>query len=119
MAQGKTRIINLYIKSSAVGSIFKRLRGDRSDYDFSDIGDLRKVLSNEKLKILNIITSYKPDSIYKLAKILKRDFKSVIEDIKLLNKFGFIELKPLTKGKRKMLKPEVLLSSLQININFQ
>ena len=49
----KIRVVNLYITPSAFTSIVKRLRGDRSEYDFSGITDLRQLLSNEKAKILN------------------------------------------------------------------
>ena len=115
----RTRIVNLYITPNAFTSIFKRLRGDRSDYDFSGLADLRQLLSNEKAKILNIIKNQSPESIYHLAKILGRDFKAVSQDIKLLERFGFIELKHETKGKRKKLKPVVVIDNLQINISFQ
>ena len=114
----RTRIINLYITPGTITSIFKRLRGDRSDYDLSGLTDLRHLLSKEKAKTLNTIKTQSPESIYKLAKILGRDFKAVREDIKLLEKFGFIELKPETKGKRKKLKPEIVIDNLQLNINF-
>ncbi len=115
----KTRIVNLYITPNALTSIFKRLTGNKSDYDFSGLSDLRQLLSNEKAKILNIIKNQEPGSIYELAKILKRDFKAVRHDIKLLERFGFIELKPETKGKRKKLKPTIAINSLQLNISFQ
>ena len=115
----QTRIINLFITPTAFSSFFKRLRGDRSDFDFSGLIDLRKLLSNEKAKILNAIKNQKPESIYSLAKILKRDFKAVNQDVKLLKKFGFIDLKPEISGKRKRLKPEIIIDTLQININFQ
>jgi predicted transcriptional regulator len=115
----RTRIVNLYITPTAFTSIFKRLRGDKSDYDFSSLAGLRQLLSNEKAKILNIIKEQQPESIYKLTKILRRDFKAVSHDIKLLEKFGFIELKPETKGKRKKLRPVIAIDNLQININFQ
>lgn len=115
----KTRIVNLYITPSAFTSIFKRLRGDKSEYDFSGLTDLRKLLNKEKAKVLNIIKNQKPDSMYKLAKILGRDFKAVSQDIKLLERFGFIELKEEKKGRRRRLKPEIIIDSIQININFQ
>jgi len=118
MKKKKTRIVNLYVTPGAFASIFKRLKGDRSDYDFSALGDLRLLLSNEKAKILNIIKDKKPGSIYQLAKILGRDFKAVSQDIKLLEKFGFIELKEEKKGKRRKLKPEMAIDNLQINISF-
>jgi len=115
----RTRIVNLYISPNAFSSIFKRLRGERSDYDFSGLADLRQLLSNEKAKILNTIKNRNPESIYHLAKILGRDFKAVSKDIKLLERFGFIELKHEVKGKRKKLKPVVVIDNLQINISFQ
>lgn len=114
----RKRIINLYITKSAFASIFKRLTGDRSEFDFSALAELRKLLGNEKAKILNIIKNQNPSSIYDLSKLLKRDFKAVREDIKILEKFGFIELKAELDGKRKSLKPVLSLDSLQINISF-
>ncbi|MCX6748855.1 MAG: hypothetical protein NT076_04590 [Candidatus Pacearchaeota archaeon] len=120
MAQkSRTRIVHLYITSSTFASIFKRLRGDRSDYDFSGFQDLRQLLSKEKAKILHTIKNKNPNSIYQLAKFLARDFKAVFQDIKLLQKFGFIELQPESKGKRKRLKPVLAIDNLQVNIGFQ
>lgn len=115
----RTRIVNLYVTSSAFASLFKRLRGDRSEYDFSALQELRQLLGNEKSKVLNVIKNQNPNSEYQLAKFLGRNFKSVHEDLKILKKFGFIELKPESKGNRKMLKPIISLDSLQINISFQ
>ena len=115
----RTRIINLFVTPNALTSIFKRLKGDRSDYDFSGLTDLRQLLSNEKAKILNIIKNKSPEAIYRLARILGRDFKAVREDIKLLERFGFIELKQVIKGRRKSLKPSIVIEILQLNINFQ
>jgi len=115
----RTRIVNLYITPNAFASIFKRLRGDRSDFDFSGLVDLRQLLSNEKAKILNVIKNQKPESVYKLSKFLGRDFKSVRDDIKVLEKYGLIELKPEKAGNRNRLKPLMAIDSLQINIGFQ
>ena len=115
----KTRIVNLYITPSAFASIFKRLRGDKSEYDFSALAELRQLLSNEKAKILNTIKNEKPDSIYKLANLLGRGFKSVRDDIRILEKFGFLELKSGKSGKREKLTPNLAINSLQVNISFQ
>ena len=119
MSEERKRIVNLYITPNTFTSIFKKLRGYKSDYDFSELGDLRQLLSNEKAKILNIVKTQNPESIYKLAKLLGRDFKAVSQDIKLLEKFGFVHFKEESKGKRKMLRPILSLDSLQINIGFQ
>ncbi len=119
MAKKRTRIINLFIKPGTFSYIFKRLTGNKEEYDFSELADLRRILSDEKAKILNIIKSQNPSSIYDLAKMLKRDFRSVFQDVKILERFGLIELKPHTKGKRKSLKPEPSIDTLQVNIHFE
>jgi predicted transcriptional regulator len=116
--KAKTRIVNLYITPGAFASIFKRLKGDKSNYDFSALAELRLLLSNEKAKTLNAIKDRKPGSIYQLAKILGRDFKAVSQDVKLLEKFGFIELIEEKKGKTRKLKPVLAIDNLQINIGF-
>ena len=115
----KVRIVNLYIKPGTFAYIFRRLAGQKQEYDFSDLSDLRKILSNEKARIMNIIKMKKPNSIYHLAKLLGRDFKSVIQDVKVLERFGLLELKLSSKGKRKVLVPKVAIDTLQINISFE
>lgn len=117
--QRKQRIrnINLYITPGTFKAIFKRFKGEKKDYDFSGITDLRKMLSNEKARILHVIKNKEPESIYTLARLLKRDFKSVRDDIRLLERFGFIEMRAEYKGKRRRLRPRVLVDKLNISIN--
>mgnify|MGYP006281535225 CR=1 FL=1 len=115
----KTRVVNLYVTPTSFSSIFKRLRGESSEYDFSGLSDLRKLLSNEKAKILNAVKNEEPKSIYGLAKKLDRNFKAVRNDLDILEKFGFIELKQEKKGERKRLRPVVAIDKLQVNISFE
>lgn len=111
----KIRVINIDISQNAFSSIFKRFVGEKAEYEFSGLSDLRKILSNEKARILYTIKHGKPSSIYHLAKLLNRDLKSVNQDVKLLEKFGFLELVKETKGKRAMLKPVIIINKLQVN----
>jgi len=114
----KTMDIDIVDKSGTFTTFFKRITGEHSDYDFEGLSALRHLLSNEKARILNLIKIKKPNSIYQLAKMLKRDFKSVNEDIKLLEKFGFIDLIAQKTGKRERLKPIVIIDSIRINLSF-
>lgn len=114
----KTRTVELYITPSSFTSLFRRFRGEKSEYDFEGITELRQLISNEKARILYVIKNQNPDSLYTLAKMLKRDFKSVRQDVKLLEKFGFLTLKEESKGKRRKLKPSVVIDKLQISLNF-
>ena len=75
------------------------------------------------LKLVKIFTpSVMPDSDFiflissSLARILSRDFKSVSDDIKLLERFGFIELVSERTGKRKRLKPVIIIDQVTINV---
>ncbi len=86
-------------------------------YDFSGIAALRQILSNEKSRLLNTIKTSQPSSIYDLAKQLNRNFKGVYEDVKLLERFGFIELVKSNTKNREKLKP--ILTSETITINFK
>jgi predicted transcriptional regulator len=109
------KIINISLSPGAFTSIFKRFVGGRKGAEFSDISELRQILSNEKARVLYTIKNKSPESIYSLSKILDRDFKSVIEDVRALEKFGFIELVKNVKSNRTRLKPVLSTSSIQIN----
>jgi predicted transcriptional regulator len=97
-------------------ALFKKQAYDKASYDFSDISAIRKVLSNEKARILNVIKNKKPSSIYELAKKLNRTFKSVYQDVKLLERFGFIELIEEKNKNRARHRPKVLTDSITITI---
>ena len=118
MAQkSRTREITLVENSGTFNTFLKRFTKSKdSEYDFDSLSLLRKLLSNEKARILNVIKTKQPGSIYELAKILKRDFKTVSEDIKLLQRFGFIEMSAEKTGNRKRLKPSVVVDSVIINL---
>lgn len=62
---------------------------------------MRKVLTEERLKILKTIKKEQPSSIYELAKILKRDKKNTFDDVQYLTQVGFIEIKKTKEGREK------------------
>ncbi len=116
----KTRYIDINVSSGIVSGIFNRFRWAKeseSDIDFSDIAVLRHLLSNERVRILHTIKTKKPESIYKLAKTLGRDFKSVNMDVKFLEKFGFLEFIAEKKGKRERFKPIITADKMNIIVS--
>jgi predicted transcriptional regulator len=112
----RTREITIVDKSGTFETLFKKFSGEKKDYDFEGLTSLRRLLTNEKARLLHLVKSKKPNSIYKLAKILKRDFKSVSEDLKLLERFGFVELVSERNGNRESLRPLVVVDSINIQI---
>jgi len=115
MVKTKTREITI-TESKGAFSIFKKPKTSKKDYDFEGILALRQLLSNEKARILHVIKTQKPKSIYDLAKKLKRGFKSVNDDIKLLERFGFIELTEEKTKNRIRHKPEIVVDTITIHL---
>jgi predicted transcriptional regulator len=114
--------IDIKLKHGAFSSLFRRIKTEGRSYgglDFSDITALRQLLSNEKARILFTLKNKKPSSLYELAKLLGRDFKSVRKDIELLRNFGFVRFISESKGKKQRLKPVVNLDKIQLTIYLQ
>jgi predicted transcriptional regulator len=111
----KTRTITLEERQGAFSTIFGRFMSEKKQ-EISDVSMLRSLLSNEKARILHVLKTKQPNSIYELAKILGRDFKSVRQDLALFQEYGFIEMIPIHKGKREKLKPLLVLDEIKITI---
>lgn len=116
MARTKTREITI-TESKGAFSIFTKPFSSKEKFDFEGIHVLRQLLANEKARILHVVKYESPGSIYDLAKKLKRSFKSVSDDVKLLERFGFIELVPELTKKRKRLKPVIAVDTMTIHFN--
>ena len=112
----QTRKIDITLEESGgvFSSIFSRIKGEKKS---SGIIALRHLLSNEKARLLHVCKTKQPDSIYKLAKLLGRDFKAVRYDIRILEEFGLIELVSSNKNGRERLKPVVEADQLIISLN--
>ena len=111
----RTRRINIK-HSKGVFTIFGKQGHEKEDYDFQDISSLRHLLSNERARILDVIKTKEPKSIYNLAKMLGRSFKSVSDDVKTLQKFGFVEISKEKTKKRIRHKPKVTADAINIHI---
>lgn len=115
MVRTKTRDITL-AETKGAFSLFTKSGLSKQDYDFDSLLALRQLLSNEKARILHVIKHYEPKSIYELAKRLNRGFKAVNDDIRLLERFGFVEMIEEKTKNRKRYRPEVVVDHMVINI---
>lgn len=117
MVQKSKSIDILLVNSSGTfENILKRIRFGSEQYDFKSLSELRRLISNQKLKILHTIKEKKPLSIYILAKLLGRDIKAVTSDLKLLSKFGLVEFVKENSGQRIRHRPIIATESLNISI---
>lgn len=80
-----------------------------------NLDDLRRILTPERIRILQVIKNRKPRSIYDLSKLLGRDRSAVMRDLEYLSKLGFVEFRE-EKKKRKSKKPIVPYDEIEISI---
>lgn len=112
--QIKTKTITISEKEGTFSVLFKKIKGEDKN---SEINQFRQLLSNEKARLLHVCKTKNPESIYKLAKLLGRDFKAVRHDIKLLEAYGLIELISSHKQGRERLKPLVDTDQFVVTIH--
>jgi predicted transcriptional regulator len=86
------------------GEVFEKLsKGEvvkkRTAIYFSNLKEMRRVLTEKRLELLTIIKDKKPASVYALAKIVKRNLNNVLEDLAYLQELGLVEITE-TKDKK-------------------
>ena len=80
----------------------RELKGTELVLSFSDISQLTKVLSLERLRLCQVIRDKKPSSINQLAKMLGRAQSNVQKDVYELAELGVLELeRTVKKGQKK------------------
>ena len=68
---------------------------------FGNVESFREFFTPKRLELLHVIKQKQPKSIYELAKLTGRNFKNVVLDIKILEKYGLIDTKKITfQGKK-------------------
>jgi len=88
----------------------------REEVGFTSIEAARNFLTRERLSLMHTIRTQHPGSLYELAKMVKRDFKNVQEDIAILERHGLIRVSKEPRGKRKVKVPEVLFEEIALKI---
>lgn len=72
---------------------------------FTDFAVLRSFLTPKRLELIRLIRKHAPSSIAQLARLAKRDFARVYQDVRVLSEAGIIDTPKGSKGERT--KPEV------------
>lgn len=85
---------------------------------FESIEEMNNILSPKRLELINAVKMKNPESIYDLAKMLKRDQGNVTKDVNLLAKHGFLELEEVKDGERTKVKPTYEKGGIELMIKF-
>jgi predicted transcriptional regulator len=78
-----------------------------SSISFDSIETYKRLMTSNKLEILLVVARHQPDSIYQLAKLIRREFPHVLKDCRSLEKFGFIKLIE-SDGPKKQFAPRLV-----------
>ena len=82
---------------------------------FENFEAMRKILTDERIRILKMIKAERPASIYELAKKLRRDIKNTFSDVQFLARAGLVELKKTTDVRDRTV-PEVNYNKILLEI---
>ena len=75
--------------------VFEKVKKDekvvlKRGVSYSDVDSFRKFFSRRRMELLKVIKHEKPKSIYKLAKLVDREYKNVYDDVELLEELGLV-----------------------------
>ena len=103
--------------NKTIDDIKKRRADDNNGVIYvKNIDVARKILTPQRMRLLSTVRNSKPVSLYALAKIMKKDIKSVISDADMLNHFGLLRLESYIEGKQKKVRPKIEASRIQMEL---
>ena len=100
----------------AVRTVTEFQKKSRDEAGFASIEAERNFLTRARLALMRTIRTRHPGSLYELAKMVKRDFKNVQEDIGILERHGPVRMSKEPRGKRKVKVPQVLFEEIALKI---
>lgn len=74
----------------------------------NSIPNILSLMSAVRIQLFYAIGNHRPESMYHLAQLLKRDHSNVIRDVKALEGLGLIQLLAEKSGERERLRPVAL-----------
>jgi predicted transcriptional regulator len=113
-AKTKTRYLQL---NATERSFVSKILNEKTKNEYADLELLRNLLTKEKARILHAIKTKNPASIYQLSRLLKRDQKSVRRDLKVLERFGFIDFEAKKNGKKTSHKPYITAEKMILEVS--
>ena len=93
----------------------KKVKQQKPAIYFESLSIMRKILTDERIRILKVVKKNKPKSIYELAKALGRDNKNVNDDVRYLAEMGLLDLAKISSG-RETVTPSVSYDKIYLEI---
>lgn len=106
------------LQKETISKIENRLpqKEDRIIY-IESIEAARKLMTNERIRLLSTVRERKPNSLYELAKIMHKNFKTVSVDANMLEEIGLIKFERHKVGLKELIKPIVSANKIQMEVS--
>ena len=75
-----------------------------------------RLFTPERMKLLSAVKASKPASLYALAKLLKKDFKTIFTDANYLSNAGIMALETYKEGARTKVRPRFSGGKISLEI---
>lgn len=82
---------------------------------FESIKGFRKAITPKRIELLHIIKEKHPKSIQELARLTRRDIKSIVTDIRILEELDLVDMIRKREGRRQSI-PIVDYSKINLEI---
>jgi len=92
----------------------EKVKTERGLY-FESIEGFRKALTTKRLELLRMIKDKHPKSLQELSRLSKRDMKSIVTDIEILEELDLIDMKRKKQGRRESI-PTVKYDEIELKI---
>jgi predicted transcriptional regulator len=79
---------------------------------FPDLATLRSILTDERIRLLQLVQTKKPESILELARLADRQYANVFNDLQTLQSLGLVQL----NSKNRKTMPVSSFAELEIKI---
>ncbi|TLD40701.1 MAG: putative transcriptional regulator [Candidatus Jettenia ecosi] len=82
---------------------------------FESIKGFRKAITPKRVELLHVIKEKHPKSLQELARLSKRDIKSIVTDIAILEELGLVDMKRKKEGRKESI-PTVEYNKINLEI---
>ncbi len=94
------------------GEKVKSLKGEY----FESLEAVRNFLTEKRLELWRAIRDQAPKSLTDLARLVKRDYKDVHQDVSILVEVGLVDLRKPKGSKTRALRPVSLVDQLKFQV---
>ncbi len=83
---------------------------------FESLDAVRNFLTEKRLELWRMIRDQEPKSLTDLAKMARRDYKDVHQDVSILVEVGLVDLRKPKDAKTRALKPVSIVDALEFRV---